>query len=298
MREHVTSARKRGLTVGLVPTMGALHKGHGALMRRARDENGAVVATIFVNPTQFDRPDDFQKYPRELDTDLAFCERLGVDAVFAPDAREMYPGDLHQKMPLTSVDVAGIMYPGDLHQKMPLTSVDVAGISSRLEGEFRPGHFRGVATVVAKLFNIVAADRAYFGEKDAQQLAVIQKMAADLNFTVEIVPVPTVREPDGLAMSSRNQLLTPDERRIAPLLYQALCEAQRLIRDGASSAVEIQRAATTVMSRDPAFRIQYLEAVDPATFEPLVHTTRAVRLVAAVWLGEVRLIDNVLVDGS
>jgi pantoate--beta-alanine ligase len=278
MREHVTSARKRGLTVGLVPTMGALHKGHGALMRRARDENGAVVATIFVNPTQFDRPDDFQKYPRELDTDLAFCERLGVDAVFAPDAREMYPGDLHQKM--------------------PLTSVDVAGISSRLEGEFRPGHFRGVATVVAKLFNIVAADRAYFGEKDAQQLAVIQKMAADLNFTVEIVPVPTVREPDGLAMSSRNQLLTPDERRIAPLLYQALCEAQRLIRDGASSAVEIQRAATTVMSRDPAFRIQYLEAVDPATFEPLVHTTRAVRLVAAVWLGEVRLIDNVLVDGS
>jgi pantoate--beta-alanine ligase len=198
MREHVTSARKRGLTVGLVPTMGALHKGHGALMRRARDENGAVVATIFVNPTQFDRPDDFQKYPRELDTDLAFCERLGVDAVFAPDAREMYPGDLHQKM--------------------PLTSVDVAGISSRLEGEFRPGHFRGVATVVAKLFNIVAADRAYFGEKDAQQLAVIQKMAADLNFTVEIVPVPTVREPDGLAMSSRNQLLTPDERRIAPLL--------------------------------------------------------------------------------
>jgi len=276
MREHVTSARERGLAVGLVPTMGALHEGHGALMRRARDENGFVVATIFVNPTQFDRPDDFQKYPRNLETDLAFCERLGVGAVFAPDAKEMYPGDLHQKK--------------------PLASVDVAGVSSRLEGEFRPGHFRGVATVVAKLFNIIPADRAYFGEKDAQQLAVIQKMAADLNFPVTVVPVPTVREPDGLAMSSRNQRLTTEQRRVAPLLYQALCEAERLIQNGASSAAEIKQVAMAEMSRNPGFRIQYLEAVDPATFEPLVQITGAVRLVAAVWLGEVRLIDNILVN--
>jgi pantoate--beta-alanine ligase len=277
VREHVTSARDRGLTVGLVPTMGALHEGHGALMRRAREETGYVVVTIFVNPTQFDRSDDFQKYPRELDTDLAFCERLDLDAVFAPDAREMYPGD---------------------YQKMPLTSVDVAGLASRFEGEFRPGHFRGVATVVAKLFNIVAADKAYFGEKDAQQLAVIQKMTADLNFPIMIVPVPTVREPDGLAMSSRNQRLTPDQRRVAPLLYQALREAERLIRNGASSTAEIKRAATALMSRNPAFRIQYLDAVDPATFEPLAQIMGAVRIVAAVWLGEVRLIDNVLVDGA
>ena len=168
------------------------------------------------------------------------------------------------------------MYPGDA-----LTSVEVASISSRLEGEFRPGHFRGVATVVAKLFNIVPADRAYFGEKDAQQLAVIQKMAADLNFPITIVPVPTVREPDGLAMSSRNQRLTPDQRKIAPLLYQALFEAERLIRNGASSAVEIKRAAIALMSRNPAFRIQYLEAVDPATFEPLAQITGSVRVCRA-----------------
>lgn len=260
MRERVTLARERGLTVGLIPTMGALHEGHGALMRRAREETGYVVATIFVNPTQFNRSDDFEKYPRDLAVDLAFCERLGVDAVFAPDAKEMY--------------AAG-----------PLTSIDVAGLSARLEGEFRPGHFRGVATVVAKLFNIVPADRAYFGEKDAQQLAVIQKMAADLNFPVEIVPVPTVREPDGLAMSSRNQRLTPDQRKIAPVIYKALCEAQRSIQ-----------AALGMLSAAPEIQVEYFEAVDPRTFEPVEKMAGSVRIVAAVWLGEVRLIDNLLVS--
>lgn len=208
MREHVASARGHRLTIGLVPTMGALHAGHGALISRAREETGYVVVTIFVNPTQFNRPDDFQKYPRNPETDFAFCERLGVDAVFAPDAKEMYPGKM-------------------------MAAVEVAGISSRLEGEFRPGHFRGVATVVAKLFNIIPADRAYFGEKDAQQLAVIQKMAADLNFSVTIVPVPTVREPDGLAMSSRNQRLTLEHRKIAPVLYQALSLARSMGRQAA-----------------------------------------------------------------
>jgi pantoate--beta-alanine ligase len=269
-RQNVAAARERGLTIGLVPTMGALHEGHGALMRRARQETGCVVATVFVNPTQFDRPDDFKKYPRNLDTDLAFCDRLGVDVVFAPDAKEMYPEDL-------------------------LTSVEVAGISSRLEGEFRPGHFHGVATVVAKLFNIVPADRAYFGEKDAQQLAVIQKMAADLNFPVTIVPVPTVREPDGLAMSSRNQRLTSEQRRIAPALYQALCEAQRLIRDGSRSVAEICQRAYDMLSRNPAIRIEYLNVVDPVTFQPVDVPAGVVRVVAAVWLGNVRLIDNILV---
>ena len=271
MREHVASARKHRLTIGLVPTMGALHEGHGALMRRAREETGYVVATIFVNPTQFDRPDDFQKYPRDLESDLAFCERLGVDTVFAPDAKEMYPGE-------------------------PLTSVAVASLSTRLEGEFRPGHFRGVATVVAKLFNIVPADRAYFGEKDAQQLAVIRKMAMDLNFSVTIVPVPTVREADGLAMSSRNQRLTPEDRRIAPALYQALCEAERLIRDGTRSAAAVRQAALALLARNPALRVEYLEIVDPATFRSVESLDGEVRIVAAVWLGEVRLIDNLLVS--
>jgi pantoate--beta-alanine ligase len=251
--------------------MGALHAGHGALMRRARGETGFAIATIFVNPAQFDRPDDFQKYPRALDTDIAFCDRLGVDVVFAPDVKEMYPGE-------------------------PLTSVEVAGISSRLEGEFRPGHFRGVATVVAKLFNIIPADRAYFGEKDAQQLAVIQKMVADLHVPVTIVPVPTVREPDGLAMSSRNQRLTPADRRIAPALYQALCEAERLIRGGARSAAEIKQGGLALVARTPGLQVEYLELVNPATFHLIETITGELRIVAAAWLGGVRLIDNLFVS--
>jgi pantoate--beta-alanine ligase len=269
-RQHVAAARERGLDIGLVPTMGALHEGHGALMRRAREETGYVVATIFVNPSQFDRPGDFQNYPRNIETDLAFCERLGVDAVFAPDAKEMYPEEI-------------------------LTSIEVADVSSRLEGEFRPGHFRGVATVVAKLFNIIAADRAYFGEKDAQQLAVIQRMAGDLNFPVTIVAVPTVREPDGLAMSSRNQRLTPEQRRIAPALYEALCEADRLVRGGSRLSAEIRQGALNLLSRNPALRIEYLEVVDPATFRPVERVADDVRITAAAWLGDVRLIDNILV---
>jgi pantoate--beta-alanine ligase len=269
--DALEAERATGRRVGLVPTMGALHEGHGALLRRAREETGYVVATIFINPTQFDRSDDFQEYPRNIDADLAFCERLGVDAVFAPDADEMYPEEL-------------------------AASIEVAGISSRLEGEFRPGHFRGVATVVAKLFNIVPADRAYFGEKDAQQLAVIQKMAVDLNFPVKIVPVPTVRESDGLAMSSRNQRLTPEQRRVAPVLYKALCEGERLIRNGARSAAAVKDGAFALLARTPAIRVEYLEIVDPATFQPLEQIGGDVRIVAAVWVGEVRLIDNLLVS--
>lgn len=250
--------------------MGALHAGHGELMRRARAETGYVVATIFVNPTQFDRPDDFEKYPRNLQADLAFSESIGVDVVFAPSAKEMYPVET-------------------------LTSIEVTGISSRLEGEFRPGHFRGVATVVAKLFNIVPADRAYFGEKDAQQLAVIQKMVADLNVPVTIVPVPTVREPDGLAMSSRNQRLTPEDRRIAPALYQALCEAENLIRNGTRSSTAVTEGALAVVKQKPVLRIEYLEVVDPATFQPVDVVSGEVRIVVAAWLGGVRLIDNLFV---
>ncbi len=260
------------MTIGLVPTMGALHEGHGALMRRAREETGYVVATIFVNPTQFDRPDDFQKYPRDLETDLAFCERLGVDAVFAPDAREMYPGEV-------------------------LTTVAVAGLSTRLEGEFRPGHFRGVATVVAKLFNLVPADRAYFGEKDAQQLAVIQKMASDLNFPVEIVPVATVREPDGLG----DELPQPaPDAGTAPhrarCFTKRLCEVEASIQGGCHQAAIVIRGALGFLSGTPEIRVEYLEVVDPATFQPVEQIEGPIRIVAAVWLGEVRLIDNLLVS--
>jgi pantoate--beta-alanine ligase len=268
-RACIAGARERGLSIGLVPTMGALHEGHGALIGKAREETGYVVVTIFVNPIQFDRPEDLEKYPRDIDADIAFCERLGADAVFAPDAAEMYPAPL-------------------------LISVAVAGISTRLEGEFRPGHFRGVATVVAKLFNIISADRAYFGEKDAQQLAVIQKMVVDLDFPVSIVPVATVREPDGLAMSSRNRRLTPEQRRIAPLLYQALCESERLVQTGSYSAAEVREAAIKML-QNPALRIEYLEVVDPATFQPVDTLSRGVVVAAAVWLGLVRLIDNVKV---
>ena len=251
--------------------MGALHDGHGALIRRARDENGYVVATIFVNPTQFNRPDDFEKYPRDLETDLAFCDRHGVDAVFAPDAAEMYPGT-------------------------PLTSIEVSGLSSRLEGEFRPGHFRGVATVVAKLFHIVPADRAYFGEKDAQQLAVIQRMAEDLNFSLTIVPVPTVRELDGLAMSSRNQRLTREQRAIAPVLYRALSEVAERVRSGCRDAALATAAGRRVLSDAPEIRVEYLEIVDPATFQPVKTVRGPARIVAAVWLGDVRLIDNLFLE--
>jgi len=268
-RACIAAARERGLAVGLVPTMGALHEGHGALIRKAREETGFVVVTIFVNPIQFDRPEDLEKYPRDLDADLAFCERLGADAVFAPDAAEMYPTQL-------------------------LASVAVAGISTRLEGEFRPGHFRGVATVVAKLFNIIQADRAYFGEKDAQQLAVIQKMVEDLDFPVQIVPVKTVREPDGLAMSSRNRRLTPEQRSIAPILYQALSEAASMIHGGERSAAAVKQSALAILASTPEIRVEYLEVVDPATFHSLDTIVGKVCIAAAVWLGQVRLIDNTL----
>jgi pantoate--beta-alanine ligase len=267
-RAEVAGARERGLSIGLVPTMGALHAGHGALIERAKGETGYVVVTIFVNPTQFDRAEDFERYPRSLETDVDFCKRMGVDAVFAPDAAEMYPAP-------------------------PLATIDVSQISSGLEGEFRPGHFRGVATVVGKLFHIVPADRAYFGEKDAQQLAVVRKMVADLNFPVLIVPVPTVREADGLAISSRNQRLTPEARRVAPALFGALSEAASLIRDGCQDSSVVKQAAMATLGA--VMQIEYFEVVDPLTMQPVTHIADRVLIAGAVWVGGVRLIDNLLV---
>jgi pantoate--beta-alanine ligase len=273
VRSMMAGCRRGGRTTGLVPTMGALHAGHGALMERARRDADAVIVSVFVNPIQFDRPDDYEKYTLNFQADLEFCAARGVDFVFAPDAKEMYP----------------------LPQ---LTFVEVSRVSERLCGEFRPGHFRGVATVVAKLFNIVPADAAYFGEKDAQQLAVIRRMVTDLNIPITIVPVPTVREADGLALSSRNQRLTAEERRIAPLLYQALEAARGNIASGCRDAAEIREAGLALLRKEPQIRVEYFEIADEEEMQPVEHVSGPVRVAAAVWLGSTRLIDNVLPQGS
>jgi pantoate--beta-alanine ligase len=255
--------------IGLVPTMGALHAGHGVLIEKAAAENSCTVVSIFVNPIQFNDPADYTRYPRTLSTDTAFCEVHGARIVFAPSAEEMYP-------------------------QPPQTFVEVAGVSEHLCGKFRPGHFRGVATVVMKLFQIVQPDRAYFGEKDAQQLAVIERMVQDLSVPVKIVPVATVREMDGLAMSSRNQHLTPQQRSLAPLLYRSLCEARRSIEDGERDADSVKKHALTLLS-DTGIRVEYLEIVDASTMQPVEHLEGNVRIAVAAWVGSTRLIDNVFV---
>ncbi|MCC6859429.1 MAG: pantoate--beta-alanine ligase [Bryobacterales bacterium] len=269
VRQAAAKARRGGAAVGLVPTMGALHAGHGALIEKARGECGFTVVSVFVNPIQFDRGDDYERYPRTLAADREFCGGLGVDAVFAPGMEEMYP-------------------------RPQLTFVEVPALSAGLCGAFRPGHFRGVATVVAKLLHIVQPDRAYFGEKDAQQLAVIERMVSDLNLPVTIVPVPTVREADGLALSSRNRRLSAQEREAAPLLYRALLAAAEAIQGGCSSGEAVKRNALAVLDGEPRIRVEYLEVVDPGTLEPAAAITGPVRVLVAAWLGETRLIDNLL----
>jgi len=271
IREMLARVRRMGATVGFVPTMGALHDGHGRLIDLARRETDCVVVSVFVNPIQFDRKDDLEKYPRNLDADLKFCTERRADLVFAPPVEEMYPEE-------------------------PKTFVEVRGVSDGLCGAFRPGHFRGVATVVLKLFHIVEPHRAYFGEKDAQQLAVIRRMVRDLNLTVEIVPVPTVRESDGLALSSRNQRLSPEERRIAPVLFQALLVAQKYIAAGETDPAAVKAAAQAVLERQPALRVEYLEVVDPDEMQPVGRINGPVRVAAAAWLGSTRLIDNLLCE--
>ncbi|MBS1856664.1 MAG: pantoate--beta-alanine ligase [Acidobacteria bacterium] len=266
VREFTGVARRQGHVIGCVPTMGDLHAGHGALIERARTECGSVVVTVFVNPIQFDRQDDYERYTRRLEGDLEFCAARSVDAVFAPAVEEMYPEPM-------------------------ATFVDVPDLARHLCGEFRPGHFRGVATVVAKLFHIVQPDAAYFGEKDAQQLAIIQRMVRDLNMAVRIVPVPTVREPDGLAMSSRNRRLSPEERAAAPVLYRALRAAENAVVTGERDAAKVKSAALGVIAGEPAMRVEYLEVVD-AMMQPVAEVSGTVRLVAAAWLGQTRLIDN------
>jgi pantoate--beta-alanine ligase len=249
--------------------MGALHAGHGSLIDRARAENTTTIVTLFVNPIQFDRSADLESYPRDLAADTRFCEERGVAVLFAPTASEMYP----------------------LAQR---SFVEVTALTNHLCGRHRTGHFRGVATVVLKLLNIVQPDRAYFGEKDAQQFAVIRRMAADLNVPVEIVPVATVREPDGLAMSSRNRLLGPSERQIAPQLYRALQEVQRVVGAGETEALRAIEAGLAVLQKSPQLRVEYLELVDPEELQPVEVIRGPVRVAAAAYLGSVRLIDTLL----
>lgn len=263
--EEVRRALASRSSIGFVPTMGALHAGHARLLELARAENETVVASIFVNPLQFDRPDDLARYPRTLEADLEICSAQGVDVVFAPGPQDLYP-------------------------KPQRAFVEVPELENTLCGAFRPGHFRGVCTVVMKLFQIVRPARAYFGEKDAQQLAILRRMALDLNVPIEIVPVATVREPDGLALSSRNRHLSPEERSIAPRLYSALKDIVTALDEGERSVGRLRSIAERVMA---GIRVEYFEFVDTDTLRPVEVVEREVLIAGALWLGTTRLIDNV-----
>jgi pantoate--beta-alanine ligase len=269
IRRRLSDARRSGATIGLVPTMGALHAGHARLIEQARAECGTVAVSIFVNPLQFDREDDLRRYPRTLDADRQLCDRLGVDVVFVPSVEEVYPA-------------------------APQCAIDVGRLADHLCGRFRPGHFRSVATVVMKLFGMVQPDRAYFGEKDAQQLAIIHRMVADLNVAVEVVDVATVREPDGLALSSRNSRLAPSERQMATALFHALQKADSQIAAGETDPADVVRVAVGEIPADPSLKLEYLEIVDPDTMQPVGQIGGPVRVAGALWVGSTRLIDNVL----
>jgi pantoate--beta-alanine ligase len=257
--------------VGFVPTMGYLHDGHLALVKQARAQNPSVVVSIFVNPTQFGPKEDFARYPRDPERDLALLEKEETDIVFMPTADEMYPPGFD-------------------------SWVEVGKLTERLEGASRPGHLMGVTTVVAKLFNIVQPHRAYFGQKDAQQLIVIKKMATDLDMDLEIVAVPTVREADGLAMSSRNTFLNPEERKQAAVLYQALTLAQKLYAEGERDAKAILKQMTALIEQQPLAKIDYVSIADAETLDELERLKPPALVSLAVRFGKTRLIDNVVVE--
>lgn len=271
VRSAVAAARQRNLRVGLVPTMGALHAGHGSLVETARAECGFVVVSVFVNPLQFGPSEDFDEYPRTLAEDAVFCQERGADLTFAPAVSEMYPS-------------------------RQLTFVTVEEVTDRLCGASRPGHFRGVATVVTKLLNIVLPDVVYFGQKDAQQAAVIKRMVRDLNVRVQIGVVPTVREPDGLAMSSRNSYLSAEDRRAALVLYQALQAAASLVTNGEKDAHVVRSYLQTSIEAEPRAKLDYAEVVNPDTMQPVKLIEGAVLLAVAAYFGTTRLIDNLLIS--
>lgn len=273
MREASRHAKGQG-TIGLVPTMGALHAGHISLIRAARAACDTVIVSIFVNPTQFGPNEDYEHYPRTLDADLQLLRQERVDFVFVPGTSEMYPE-------------------GD-----GSTLVEVPHIGSRLDGASRLGHFRGVATVVSKLFHITLPDMAFFGQKDAAQVAVLRAMVRDLNFPLKLVVCPTVREPDGIAMSSRNRYLTPDEREQSLVLYRALSEAHGAAHRGMRGARELRSTMMRIMQGEPSARIEYVEVVNPETLLPVEDVSEGALLAIAATIGETRLIDNVLLPSS
>jgi pantoate--beta-alanine ligase len=268
--EMVAARERLPRPLGLVPTMGYLHEGHLTLARWARRDNRSVVTSIFVNPTQFGPSEDFASYPRDMERDLALLRKEGVDTVFAPAVEEMYPSGFS-------------------------TYVSVEKLTDVLEGARRPGHFRGVATVVTKLFTIVQPDRSYFGQKDGQQVAVIRRMTTDLVLGTEIVVVPTVREADGLAMSSRNVYLTPAERAIAPVLYRALGQAREMYRDGVRDARALRQQVEGMIRTEPLATLDYVSVADAATLQELETVDRPAMISLAVRFGRARLIDNVVI---
>jgi pantoate--beta-alanine ligase len=271
MKESARQARAESHIIGFVPTMGALHAGHTALVHRAKQQCAPVIASIFVNPKQFGPNEDFNKYPRTLEADSEKFSAAGVDALFLPDAAEIYPASFR-------------------------TYVTVEGLSDRLEGRSRPGHFRGVATVVMKLLEIVQPHYAYFGRKDAQQVRIISQMARDLNLDTEIVVCPIVREPDGLALSSRNAYLSAEERRAAVVLHRALEAAKAELAAGTRDSLHLQTVIRRVLQAEPLAAVDYAEIVDADAFEPVTRIARPCYVLLAVFIGKTRLIDNLYIE--
>ena len=273
MKQVARDARSKERLVGLVPTMGALHEGHSSLVRTAKKECSPVIVSIFVNPKQFGAGEDLEKYPRRMKQDCAALEALGVDHVFAPSAAEVYPAGFR-------------------------TAVTVEGLSDPLEGRSRPGHFRGVTTVVLKLFEIVRPHFAYFGRKDAQQVRIIRQMAADLNLDAQIVTCPIVREPDGLALSSRNAYLSAGERRASAVLFRALDSMKKAIERGERNAAELVAEMRRIFDCEPGAAVDYVEIVDADSFEPVVFVRGSCLALVAAFIGTTRLIDNALIEVS
>ncbi|MGN1481657.1 pantoate--beta-alanine ligase [Porcipelethomonas sp.] len=266
VREIIAGWKKDGFSIGLVPTMGYLHEGHQSLIRAAR-ENDKVVVSIFVNPIQFCPGEDFEAYPRDIERDMKKCEEAGADLIFAPDACEMYADDFS-------------------------TFVDMTGPTEELCGKSRPGHFRGVCTVVSKLFNIVSPDKAYFGQKDAQQLAVIRRMVRDLNINVQIVGCPIIREADGLAKSSRNTYLSAEERQAALVINRSLAEGRKMLENGEKDLKKVSQKIISVIKQEPMAKIDYVKTVDADTIIPTDKAEGNILVAAAVYIGKTRLIDN------
>ena len=271
VKEVIKDWKKQGYSIGLVPTMGYLHEGHGSLIKKAVEENDKVMVSVFVNPIQFGPNEDLETYPRDFDADLKMIESLGADMVFHPEPSDMYASDFS-------------------------TTISVAGVSENLCGARRPGHFNGVCTVVTKLFNLSEADRAYFGQKDAQQLAVVRRMVRDLNANIEIIGCPIIREDDGLAKSSRNTYLSSEERQAATVLNKALIAGKQMVEEGEKSALTVKSRIEDIISKEPLAKIDYVEITDWNSIEPVDIIDGSILCAIAVYIGNTRLIDNFIYE--